>query len=142
MVVVDNGEFQFLPATIASARAYLALALGDVPATIKYARLALDLLPKGDHLRRGTPASLLALASWTCGDLEAAEQSLADAISSFQQAGNILFAITGAFHLADIRLTLGRLRQAFDTYQQSLQLAADAGQVRALGNGRPAHRVE
>jgi LuxR family transcriptional regulator, maltose regulon positive regulatory protein len=127
MVVVDNGEFLFLPATIASARAYLALALGDVPATIKYARRALDLLPKGDHLRRGTPASLLALASWTYGDLDAAEQSLADAMSSFQHAGNILFAITGAFQLADIQITLGRLHQAFDTYQQSLQLAAGQG---------------
>jgi LuxR family maltose regulon positive regulatory protein len=127
MVVVDNAEFLFLPSTIASARAYLALALGDVPATIKYARRALDQLPKGDHLRRGTPASLLALASWTCGDLDTAEQSLADAMISFQQAGNILFAITGAFHLADIRLALGRLRQAFDTYQQSLQLAAEQG---------------
>lgn len=127
MVVVDNGEFLFLPATIASARAYLALALGDVSATIKYARRALDLLPKGDHLRRGTPASLLALAYWACGDLEAAEQSLADAMASFQQAGNILFAITGAFHLADIQATLGRLHQAFDTYQQSMQLAAGQG---------------
>ena len=127
MVVVDKGEFLFLPATIASARAYLALALGDVPATMKYARQALDRLPAGDHLRRGTPASLLALASWTRGDLEAAEQSLADAMASFQQAGNILFVITGAFHLADIRTTLGRLRQAFDTYQQFLQLAAGQG---------------
>jgi ATP/maltotriose-dependent transcriptional regulator MalT len=125
MVVVDKGEFQFLPATIASARAYLAL--GDVPATMKNARRALELLPVTDHLRRGTPASLLALASWTCGDLEAAEQSLADAMASFQQAGNILFAITGALHLADIRATLGRLHQAFDTYQESLQLAAGQG---------------
>jgi LuxR family transcriptional regulator, maltose regulon positive regulatory protein len=127
MVVIDKREFQFLPATTASARAYLALALGDVPATMKHAQRALDRLPEGDHLRRGTPASLLALASWTCGDLEAAERSLADAMTSFQQAGNILFAITGAFHLADIRATLGRLHQAFDTYQQSLQLAKGQG---------------
>ena len=33
-----------MPATIAAARAYLALAHGDVPATVKYARRALDLL--------------------------------------------------------------------------------------------------
>ena len=60
--VVDREEFQHLPATIAAARAYHALALGDVPGTIKYAHRALDLLPEGEHHRRGTPAALLGLA--------------------------------------------------------------------------------
>jgi LuxR family maltose regulon positive regulatory protein len=48
-------------------------------------------------------------------------------MDSFRMAGNILFTITGAFVLADIRRTLGRLRQAFETYQQALQLAAGQG---------------
>ncbi len=47
MVVVDEEEFRSLPVTIANARAYHAQALGDVPATVKYARQALDLLPEG-----------------------------------------------------------------------------------------------
>jgi LuxR family maltose regulon positive regulatory protein len=127
MVVVDKEEFRILPASVAAGRAYYALASGDVPGTVKYAQRALDLIPKEDHLRRGTPDSLLALASWTNGDLEAASQALAEAMTNFQMAGNILFAITGAFVLADIQITLGRLRQAFDTYHQSLQLAAEQG---------------
>jgi LuxR family maltose regulon positive regulatory protein len=45
----------------------------------------------------------------------------------YRMAGNILFSITGTFLLADIRATLGRLRQAFDVYQQSLQLAEGQG---------------
>ena len=124
MVVVDRDEFQSLPATIAAARAYHALAVGDVAGTMKYAQRALDLLPADDYLRRGTPDLLLALAAWTSGDLQTADRSLAEAMSNFQMAGNILFAITGTYVLASIRLILGRLRQAFELYQQSLLLEA------------------
>ena len=90
MVVVNEEEFRSLPATIATGRAYLAQALGDVPATVKNARRALDLLPEGDHYWRGIAAMFLGLAYWTSGDLEAASRSLANAIASFQMAGNIL----------------------------------------------------
>jgi LuxR family maltose regulon positive regulatory protein len=62
MVVVDEEQFRSLPETIATARAYHAQALGDVPATIKYTRRALDLLPEGDYLRRGQATTLLGLA--------------------------------------------------------------------------------
>jgi LuxR family maltose regulon positive regulatory protein len=133
MVVADEEEFRSLPATIAAGRAYHALATGDVPGTVKYARQALELLPGEDYLRRGTPESLLALASWTNGDLEAAGQALAEAMTNFQLAGNILFAITGTFFLADIQISLGRLRQAFDTCQHFLQLAV--GKDKAVLSG-------
>ena len=133
MVVLDEEEFKALPASIAAGRAYHALATGDVPGTVKYARQALDLIPEEDHLRRGTPDSLLALASWANGDLEAASRALGDAITNFKLAGNILFGITGAFILADIQTTLGQLHQAFDTYQQSLKLASEQGKSMLWG---------
>jgi LuxR family maltose regulon positive regulatory protein len=41
-----------------------------------------------------------------------------------QIAGDIPQAISGAFVLADMRVALGRLHEAFSTYQQSLQLVA------------------
>lgn len=126
-LVTDHAESQYLPATIAAARTYHALALGDVSGTVKYAQQALDILPENEYLRRGTPAALLGLALWTNGDLETADKVFADAMTDYQMAGNILFAITGTFILADIRTTLGHLRQAFDTYQQSLQLAKGQG---------------
>src|SRR5207247_17861 len=50
MVVVDEEEFRRLPALIAVYRAARAQVLGDVPATVKYARRALDLLPEEEHL--------------------------------------------------------------------------------------------
>lgn len=123
IVVIDEVEFRFLPATIATARSYHALAVGNVSGTVNFTRQALDLLPEYEYLRRGTPAALLSLASWTKGDLETADQALVSAMASYKKAGNILYAITGAYPIADIRVTMGHLGQAIDVCHQALQLA-------------------
>ncbi len=128
MVVVDEEQFRSLPASIATARAYHAQALGDVPGTVKYARRALDLLPEGDHLRRGPAAALLGLVYWASGDLEAAHRALAEAMAGFRTAGNLHFAIAVTYGLADIRMAQGRLREAVRTYEQSLRLAVGHGE--------------
>ena len=125
MVVVDEEQFQSLPASLAAARAYLAQALGDVPGTVKYARRALDLSSEEDHLRRGQAAALLGLAYWASGDLETAHRAIADWMNSMQKAGNIVFAVASAFGLADIMVAQGRLHEAVRTYKQSLQLASE-----------------
>ena len=122
-VVVDEEEYRFLPATIATARAYHALAVGNVSGTITYTKQALDFLSESEYLRRGTSAALLSLASWTNGDLETADQALINAMTSYKRAGNILYAITGTYPMVDIRVTMGRLRQAFEVCQQALKLA-------------------
>jgi LuxR family maltose regulon positive regulatory protein len=104
------------------------LALGDVPNTLKYGRKALDLLPGDNYLKRGPAAALLGLAHWRNGDLEEAHQALADAMSGFQKSGNIIFAISGTYGLADIRTAQGRLREAISTYERSLQIAMAQGE--------------
>jgi LuxR family maltose regulon positive regulatory protein len=128
MVVVNEKEFRSLPASIASARAYLAQALGDVPATVTNARRALDLLPEEDHYQRGITAMFLGLAYWTNGELEAAYRSLVDSVASLHMAGNIYFQIVGTVFLADIRLVQGRLHEAASTYERSLQLVTEQGE--------------
>ena len=133
MVVVDEEQFRSLPASIATAHAYHAQAVGDVPDAVKYARRALDLIPEEDHLTRGQAAALLGLSQWTSGDLEAAHTSLADGMVSLERAGNIAFAISGTLVLADIRVTQGRLLDAVRIYEQSLQLATDQGERMPLG---------
>jgi LuxR family maltose regulon positive regulatory protein len=89
---------------------------------------ALDLLPEADHLRRGPAASLLAVAHWASGDLVEAYQTLAEAMANFQKAGNLHFAISGTYGLADIRTVQGRLRDAVKTYAQVLQLVLAQGE--------------
>ncbi len=128
MVIVDEAQFRNLPASIATARAYQTQARGDIPGSIKYGRQALDLLPEGDHLRRGPAAALLGLAYWANGDLEAAHRALADAMANFQRVGSLQFAISGTYGLADIRITQGRLREAIKTYKDVLQLALAQGE--------------
>lgn len=127
MVVVNEEEFQSLPATIATARAYLSQAHGDIPATVKYAQLALKLLPETDHYWRGIAATFLGFANWGRGDLESALRSSADAVASFQMADNVHFQVVGTVMLADIKLAQGRLSEAASTYEQSLRIATDHG---------------
>ncbi len=124
---MDEKEFRRLPGSIAMYRAGQALARGNVPDTVKYARQVLDLAAEDDHLLRGASAAILGLASWTIGDLEDAHRSYADGMAHLQRAGNISDAIGGAIVLADIRIAQGRLRQAMRTYERGLQLARERG---------------
>jgi LuxR family maltose regulon positive regulatory protein len=128
-MVADEREFQTLPASIAGARTYWSMSLGDLAGTLKYAQRALDLWPKDNHLRRSGPAAMLGLASWSSGDLEGAHRSFSEALAGYQRSGHILLAITGTHVLADIRLAQGRLRDAVETYQQSFALVAEHGSV-------------
>jgi LuxR family maltose regulon positive regulatory protein len=127
MVVVDDEAFRRLPGSIAVWRAGLALARGDVPATVTYARRALDLVPEDDHLGRGGAVALLGLACWASGDLEAAHRAYADGLALVQRAGHLSDAISGAIARADIRIAQGRLHEAMRTYEQAVQLATAQG---------------
>jgi LuxR family transcriptional regulator, maltose regulon positive regulatory protein len=129
MVVSDMAQFRSLPASIATARAYHALAMGAVPATVKYARLALDLTPHDDPVRYMQATSLMGLTQYAGGDLVAAERSLTDFHANLNKMDefNTLFGIT--FLLADIRIALGRLTEAESLYRQSLKLATDQGET-------------
>ncbi len=133
MVVVDKEQFRSLPASIATARAYRSLALGNVTDTVKYAQQALELTPEDDQVRYVQATSLLGLAQYTNGDLEAAERSLADFHTNLRKTGDILTLIGITFLLADIRVALGRLHSAESSYQQSLRLATGQGELMPLG---------
>jgi LuxR family maltose regulon positive regulatory protein len=65
---------------------------------------------------------------WAEGELEAAHRSLADAMNGFRMAGQIPFAISGTYGLADIRIAQGRLQEAKRTYEQALKLALEQGE--------------
>jgi LuxR family maltose regulon positive regulatory protein len=133
MVVVDEVEFRSLPASIASARAYRALALGDITGTKMYARQTLALVPEDDLIRRTQATALLGMAEYASGDLHAAEQEFLKFQALMWQANDIANAIGIAFILANIKLVQGRLNEAVSTYRQSLQLAASRGAPFFLG---------
>ena len=136
MVVADDQAFRRLPGAVAIARAGYALALGDVPQTVRYARRALDLIPEDDLLRRGSAAAILGLAAWASGDLEAAHQVYAEGMAQLRLAGNIADTIAGAITLADLRIAQGRLHEAMRIYERGLALATE----RDAGGSRPVLR--
>ncbi len=126
-IIVDDQEFGRLPSVIATDRAALAVAVGDVSGTIRYARAGLDLAGPDDHLSRGAAAGLLALAYWTTGDLAAAHGSWAECMTSLQKAGHVADLGGCAIAMADIRITQGRLREATATYERVLRLLTEQG---------------
>ncbi|MFC1878768.1 LuxR C-terminal-related transcriptional regulator [Chloroflexota bacterium] len=129
MVVVDQEQFKSLPASLATARAYHAQAVGDIPGTVKYTRRVLDLLPEGDSKWRADATALLGLAYWTSGDLQAAHQTLSDGLAGMQP----LDVIVGTFVLADMKMALGHLHEAESTCQHAINLAAKHGEPMPLG---------
>ena len=133
MVVVDEVEFLSLPASIAAARAYRALALGDISSTKMYARQALALDPEGNSIHHTQAISLLGIAEYASGDLRAAEQEFLKFQAMMWKANDIADAIGITFILANIKLVQGRLREAVSAYRQSLQLAASRGAPSFLG---------
>ena len=127
MIVVDEAEFRSLPASIAAARAYRALALGDISGTKMYARQTLALITEdtSPHHTQGT--ALLGLAEYASGDLQAAERELLKFQAMMWQVNDLASAIGITFALANIKLVQGCLREAVSTYKQSLQLAENRG---------------
>jgi len=128
MVVADDERFRSLPAAIAVARAYRAQALGDIPATVGYARRALELAAEEDQLRSGQATALLGLTYWASGDLEAADRIFAAFTARLRLAGSLADAISTAFVLAEIRVALGRGREAARALEQLLQDALEQGE--------------
>ena len=122
-IVVDDAEYRALPAATAAARAYRALALGDIPGTIAHARRALTLAAEDDVIRRTQATSLLGIAEYASGDLGAAERSLLAFQARMWQVGDVADALGITFILANIWLAQGHLRQAVSAYRQVLQLA-------------------
>ncbi len=127
MVVADEAAFRSLPTSIAIHRAGLARKIGDDTATVTHARRALELVGEHDHLGRGGGAALLGLAYWAVGDLDAAQRSYADAISSLEKAGHRSDEIGLALGLADMQIAQGRLHDALRTYERGLELATGEG---------------
>jgi LuxR family maltose regulon positive regulatory protein len=127
MIVVDHARFRSLPASMAMFRAGLARLHGDVPGTMAHARRALELAGAEDHLERGGAASLLGLAYWTNGDLDAAHRWYSEGMATLEEGGYHADLIAGAVTLADIRIAQGRLREAMTVYERGLRRAKEQG---------------
>jgi len=116
-------QWQRLPGWVKIHRAGLALMTGDVGATLERCREALEELAPDDNLGFGAATALMGLASWRRGDLSTAESAYAETIRRFELEGYVADILGCTVTLADLQLTLGRLRDAESTYRNALDLA-------------------
>jgi LuxR family maltose regulon positive regulatory protein len=120
-------QLKHLPAMIALVRASNAQMLGNLPATAKYAELALQILPEDDIVLRAQATITLEVTHWSSGNLEAAILAIGEWMARMAKLGNHIFVVVSAFAVADLLISLGRLSEAERTYQDALQLAAQNG---------------
>ena len=123
-VVVDEDGFRSLPASVEMYRAALALAHGELDATVAHARAALSLAPPGDDLIRAAAGALGGLAAWATGDLAGAHAAYTESTAGLASVGFVADVLGCSITLGDIRSTQGRLGDALHTYQRALDLAA------------------
>jgi len=125
--LANEAQLRPLPAMIALTRAYNAQVQGDPAATVKYAELALQLIPEDDFDRRARATTILEVIHWASGNLESAIRGIGDSMERLTQLGNHVMMVASAFAVADLLVGLGRLSEAERTYQDALQLAAQHG---------------
>jgi LuxR family maltose regulon positive regulatory protein len=132
LIVVDQDNYQSLPAHIEMYRAALALANADLEGTITHAQEALSLAPKGDALARAAAGALAGLASWTTGDLARAHAAYTESIAGLTSVEFLADVLGCTITLGDIRRTQGQLAAALRTYQHALESIAPAPGTEAL----------
>jgi LuxR family transcriptional regulator, maltose regulon positive regulatory protein len=121
-VVADSAEFEHLPAMIALYRSALAKMRGDLQANIAHSRRVLELV--GDsELGRGGAETMLGLAYWELGDLEAGYEWYAKGMADLGRAGFVTDVVGASIIGADIRMAQGRRAEAEDIYEQGLATA-------------------
>jgi LuxR family maltose regulon positive regulatory protein len=119
------GGEDLMPGRMAALRAYTALFQADTARTAELCREALRSLPESDLFLRGIVGWLLGLASLFDGDLEDAEQALADLARKGQEVGNPLTAVTALCYRAKLQVRAGNLQRAGEILERALQLATD-----------------
>ncbi|GAP18830.1 ATP-dependent transcriptional regulator [Levilinea saccharolytica] len=123
----ESQDFQAIPTNIALIRAGNAQIEGNLPETVRYAKLALQLIPKGELLIRSQAAITLGFTQWAVGEVEASLQAMLTWMDEMQQLGNQMYVIASAFVVADMQGILGHLGEAEKALQQTLQKAAALG---------------
>ncbi|GAA1157824.1 LuxR C-terminal-related transcriptional regulator [Nocardioides aquiterrae] len=127
LVVVDHGELARVPASLDVYRSALALVGGDPAGAIDRARRAIAAAPAGDDLTIAAASALAGLASWATGDVVGAHESYVVAAAGLTRIGYVADVLGCTITIADLELTLGRLRDAERTLRGALELAERQG---------------
>ena len=120
ILIYDTTQFDLLPATIASAHAYIAAATGDVEGTFTHALYALERIPKDQYSKRSVVDILLGLAHWEKGDLLEAESVFVRSLKDIQRASNPLIENSHSMVLGELYIQQGSLSKAKIMFEQTI----------------------
>ncbi len=112
-----------LSVMVVALEAQILLVTGDLSQTIEFSRYALEHLSDDALHMREIIALNLGTACWLNGDIDSADQVLAE-YSDVSQAGDELSTLLSTFNLAQLHAIHGQLTQAALLYERILQLAA------------------
>jgi LuxR family maltose regulon positive regulatory protein len=121
--VLCMAERQQIAGHIAAIRAYVAGLKEDLPQAAELAREALDRLPETDLTVRGWTALVLGCVLRSQGDLAAAGQAFAQAITVSRAAGDSYLVVDALWELAVLQSGQGQLRKAMSTCEEAVQIA-------------------
>jgi LuxR family maltose regulon positive regulatory protein len=107
---------------IFAAQAYLALGQGAHARMVEKSQLALALLPKSSTSSRGVVALNLGLAYWHMGQMQAAEEVLAEALQAAQSTDNHYAAMTAIIFQGRVCAVRGQLHQAAKFFEGAIQM--------------------
>lgn len=122
-------------AAIPLTRAYLAHLRGDTDRASELSAQALDELAGDERALRALASWMLARASWTRGELDEAERTLAGIVTQWQEAGEHYLALSARGDLGRVQAAQGRLRAARRTHREGLRLHRDHGRQSLPGLG-------
>jgi ATP/maltotriose-dependent transcriptional regulator MalT len=105
-----------LPATIATARGYIAAATGDMAGVFQHTEDALMWIPSDQHMKRGLASMMLAVAHWGMGELSEAETIIVKSLDDVERGGNPLAYKSVSMALGEVYIQQGRLSEARELF--------------------------
>lgn len=130
--VADLKQYELLPATVASAHAYVSAATEDIEGIFYHAEDALRKTPQNQPMKRAVIAMLLGVAHWSSGDLLEAEKITVDALHSFGKNINDFTSNSFYMVLGELCIQMGRLKEAKSIFENTIARIDSSGRVQPV----------
>ncbi len=132
---LSDSERMEIQGRAAVIRSFLAISRGDVQGASKYARRALECLPKQDLIWRSTTAMALGDACVIKGDIAAAHQARIDTLEMSTKTSVIYLILIANGRLAETLRQQGKLKQVIGLCEQQMQYASECGISQTVAAG-------
>jgi LuxR family maltose regulon positive regulatory protein len=132
ILISDTLQFDMLPATVASARGYLAAAKGDMDGSLKHTQDALMWIPGDQHLKRSFVAMMLAVVHWGKGELCEAEAVITQCLEGIDRLENPMPYNSISMVLGEIYIQQNRLNEASEFLKQLISRVSRENKVPIL----------